>query len=464
VRPADVVAAARAAAGTSAGRAGVLHAALTLVAALAILATVYLATAVYERDAIEKAVLAEGIALARLAEPPGSRAELAAEINRLTAAGRAGRSVRALVGADGAWAAGTAGLGTLREGPQSAIIAEGEHAGERLYGVGLRLPDGALLFIGRDESEIEDLEELIIRAVVIAGGIAILLSLGGGILLGRSVNRRASAYRQALAHVADGDLGHRLPERPGGDEFDSLAADVNGTLTRLEAAVTGLRQVSGDIAHDLRTPLSRMRQRLDRAIRSDDAGPVPRIVVERAIADVDEVLVIFEAVLRIAQIEAGERRAKFTTFDLSAALSTVADAMGAAAEEAGHPFAASIVPGIQVHGDRELLQQALVNLVENAIRHSPPGTPVRISLRRDGQAAVAMVADSGPGIPAADRERVLRPFVRLEESRTTPGTGLGLALVKAVADLHSARLELTDAGPGLAVTLTVTRAALQTYA
>lgn len=439
--------------GTSAGRAGLLHAGLTLLAALTILGVVYGATALYERRAIEDAVRAEATALARLAAPPGDLATLAAEVERLTLSQRADRSIYILADPGGRHLAGGRPLGQLREGSQTIALSRGEHAGEQAYGVGLRVPGGGLLVVARDNTQIEDLEEIIVRAIVIAGGLAVLLSLAGGIVLGRSVSRRAVAVRVALADVAEGNLARRLPSREDGDEFDRLAGAVNTTLERLQAAVSGLRQVTGDIAHDLRTPLARMRQKLDRAVRAAGDGPVPREVVERAMADIDQVLRIFEALLRIAQIEAGERRASFETFDLSAALMDVGEALSPAAEDAGRPFVLDIEPGLRVRGDRALLQQAFVNLVENALRHTPAGTPVRLSLARDGGTAMATVRDQGAGIPEADRDRVLRPFVRLDESRTTHGTGLGLALVKAVADLHGARLTLVDARPGLSVGL-----------
>jgi len=437
---------------TSASRAGLLHAGLTLLATLAILGTVYVTTAVYERRATEDAISAEVRAMA-VAGADGGLPELARQLELRAAADTTGRALYALLDRNGRTIAGNLVRLEPVVGWHSIAITGGNHQGDRALGFGVVVPGGAFLFIGRHLGQLEELEGLMVRAIVIAGGVAVLLSILGGVLLGRSVQRRAVEINQALAAVAEGDLGRRLPTRRGGDEFDALAAAVNATLARLEAALAGLHQVTGDIAHDLRTPLSRMRQRLERVAREARDDTVPRDVVDRAIADIDEVLGIFAALLRIAQIESGERRASFSDVDLSAALSDVVEALTPTAEDAGRVLEVAIDPGLRLRGDRELLQQACVNLIENAFRHTPAGTPVRIALARDGAAIVVSITDRGAGIPEADRERVLRPFVRLDESRSTPGTGLGLALVRAVAELHGARLILADARPGLRVTL-----------
>lgn len=437
---------------TSAGRAGLLHAGLTLLASLAILGTVYAVTTVYERRAAENGIETEARSLA-MAEADGGLAALARQINGHVASDPAGLTLYLLLDRDGRVVAGNTSLVAPKVGWQSFIIDRGEHAGDNALGLGVALPGGALLLIGRPQGQLEELEELIVRAIVIAGAVAVLLSILGGILLGHSVQRRAARMNEALAAVAEGDLARRLPVRAQGDEFDALAGAVNDTLTRLQEALARLNQVTGDIAHDLRTPLARMRQRLERASRGAATDQVPREVVDRAVADIDEVLRVFAALLRIAQIEAGERRASFAVFDLSAAMADVADALAPTAEDAGRPFSVTIAPGLLVRGDRELLQQAMVNLIENAFRHTPPNAAVQVALARDGGDVVASVADKGAGIAAADRDRVLRPFVRLDESRSTPGTGLGLALVRAAADLHGAALILESAEPGLKVSL-----------
>lgn len=437
---------------SSAGRAGLLHAGLTLLASLAILGTVYVVTTVYERRSAEEAIATEARNLVLTAAGNGLFA-LARQIEGHIAADTASRTVYALLDRDRQLIAGNIAPKAPDAGWQSFVIDQGEHAGDNALGLGIPIPGGALLLVARPQGQLDELEETITRAILIAGAIAVLLSILGGVLLGRSVQRRAASMNDALAAVAEGDLAMRLPARADGDEFDALASAVNTTLTRLEGALARLNQVTGDIAHDLRTPLARMRQRLERASRGATGGQVPREVVDRAVADIDEVLRVFAALLRIAQVESGERRASFAVIDLSAALADVVDALAPTAEDAGRPISVAIVPGLLVRGDRELLQQAMVNLIENAFRHTPSNAAVQVVLARDGVEVVASVADQGAGIAAADRDRVMRPFVRLDESRSTAGTGLGLALVRAVADLHGAALILENAEPGLKVSL-----------
>ena len=255
--------------------------------------------------------------------------------------------------------------------------------------------------------------------------------------------------------IMEGDLGQRVPTRGTGDEFDRLASNTNDMLDRIQLLMEGLRQVSNDIAHDLRTPLTHLRQRLE-ATRTG-----PRIVeayetaVDAASADVDTILRIFASLLRIAQVEAGTRRSGFTDLDLSEVFAAIAEAYGPVAEDAGQVLMAEIAPGLRTRGDRDLLTQMLANLVENAIRHAGTGARINVSLRCDGSGLRGSVSDTGPGIPDAQRDRVFGRFVRLDAFRPGEGHGLGLALVKAVADLHGIIIEFADNGPGLRATLRI---------
>ena len=215
----------------------------------------------------------------------------------------------------------------------------------------------------------------------------------------------------------------------------------------------GLRQVSSDIAHDLRTPLSRLRQVLEAASRADTSPIELRAAVEQAIAQTDAILETFGALLRIAQIEAGAGRSGFACFDLSALLRSLVETYEPVAEDAGHRLEARIEDGINIRGDRELLTQMLANLIENSLRHTPSGTRLEATLERAAGDVRAVLADNGPGIPEAAREKVFRRFFRLEASRSSPGSGLGLSLVAAVASLHAVGIELADNAPGLRVTL-----------
>ena len=235
--------------------------------------------------------------------------------------------------------------------------------------------------------------------------------------------------------VTAGALSHRLPQSGRGDEFDRLIATVNAMLTRIESLMQAQRQVTDDIAHDLRGPLQRLRQTLEGALPSADAP-----TLNAAISELDGVLDTFTALLRIARAEAGA--GAWQDLDLSALVTGVAEAYGPVAEEAGRHFTADISPGIRLHGDPALLQRMLANLLDNALVHGEGA--IRVTLH---PGPVLVVADQGPGVPAADQEAVLRRFVRLDRSRGTPGTGLGLALVKAAAEAHRGRVALAAAQP-----------------
>jgi signal transduction histidine kinase len=232
--------------------------------------------------------------------------------------------------------------------------------------------------------------------------------------------------------------------RRGGDEFDRLAARINATLDRLQSLMVTLRGVTDDIAHDLRTPLTRLRQRLDAAAAAPSAG-----AIAAAQQEAEALFEIFAALLRIAQVESGTQRAGFTRADLSAIAQSVAEVYASAAEERGQRLTAVIAPGVAIAGDPALLTQMLANLVENAVRHGRAGGRIELAVA----AREITVADDGPGIPATEREHVFRRFHRLDAARSTPGSGLGLALVRAVAELHGIKITLADAAPGLRLRL-----------
>ncbi|MBX6747657.1 MAG: HAMP domain-containing histidine kinase, partial [Acetobacteraceae bacterium] len=288
-----------------------------------------------------------------------------------------------------------------------------------------------------------------------------LIGLLGGIVMGRGVVLRAARMEAALAAVEAGEISRRVPAREGGDEFDRLATRINATLDRLQALMDTVRQVTDDIAHDLRTPLTRLRQRLEAALRTAPHGEPEqeapwRETIEGALADCDRILGIFAALLRIAQVESGARRAAFKRFDLTAVAETVAEVYAPAAEEREQRLETRLQPGLAAWGDPELITQMLANLLENAVVHGRQGGSILLSLAPGPNGgAVLEVADDGPGIPEAERERVLRRFHRLDAARSRPGSGLGLALVAAVAELHGIHLSLGDNKPGLRVRLEI---------
>jgi signal transduction histidine kinase len=250
-----------------------------------------------------------------------------------------------------------------------------------------------------------------------------------------------------------GNLARRIALRGTSDEFDRLSANLNEMLDRIQMLMDGLRQVSNDIAHDLRTPLTRLRQRLELARTKATTVADFETAVDKAIAETDEILDTFGALLRIAQIEAGTRRAAFTDVDLSGVCQTIVETYAAVAEDHQHALESRIAEGVTVQGDRQLLTQMIANIVENALRHTPDGTRIELELAGLPAAPVCTIRDNGPGIPEPERQKVFRRFYRLDSSRATPGSGLGLSLVAAVAELHRIAVEIGDGQPGLKVTL-----------
>lgn len=335
-----------------------------------------------------------------------------------------------------------------------AVPAEaGEQGGpDNVKAFAVSLPGGGLLAVGGDQSGLGNAQEAMLTAFAWVIAVTALLGIGGGLLLGRGFLRRVDTISRTAEAIIGGDLGRRIPLRGTGDDLDRLAATLNRMLDRIGVLMDSLRQVSTDIAHDLRTPLSRLLQRLD-AARSG-AGTLTDYAeaIDAAVADAEGILATFGALLEIAQIEAGSEPLRSEDVDLSLVSNTVVEAFGPSAEEQGRKVVGEVTPAIHVRGSRELLTQLLVNLVENALRHTPPGTRILVSLLRStGSAVQLIVQDDGPGISAEERSLVLRRFYRCEQSRTTSGNGLGLSLVAAIAGLHNAALSLEDAAPGLRV-------------
>jgi signal transduction histidine kinase len=331
--------------------------------------------------------------------------------------------------------------------------ATGEHSNPVLFALGRRLPSGEYLTIATDASRIDEAQEAITDSFAWATAATLLLALAGGVVLSQGFLRRVDEINRTTRAIMGGDLADRIRTTGSGDELDQLGRNLNDMLDRLQGLMDGLKQVSNDIAHDLRTPLSRLKQRLE-AVRSE-ANSVQEYkeAVDQAVQDADMALSTFGALLRIAQIESGTRRANFSDLDLSSLLTNLAITYSAVAEDMGKTLVSSIDPDIHVRGDRELLTQLFVNLIENALRHTPDGAKVSLSLAHRDQGPFAEVGDNGPGIPENERRNVFKRFYRLEHSRSSPGSGLGLALVAAVAELHTARIELVDNEPGLTVAL-----------
>jgi signal transduction histidine kinase len=320
---------------------------------------------------------------------------------------------------------------------------------ERVRALVSDLGGGLLLAVGDDLGRITEVEEAVATAFLWTLGLAALLGIGGGILLSRAFLARVDAIARTAEAIIGGDLARRVPVRGTDDDLDRLAGTLNRMLDRIGSLMDSLRQVSSDVAHDLRTPLTRLCQRLEDARAHAQSMPEYEAAVEGAIREAEGLLETFSALLRIAQVEGASPRAGFRDVDLSAVAECVADAYRPDAEEAGHHISTEIMPGIYIRGDQELLTQAVANLVENALRHTPAGTRIGVRLYRIGLGARMVVEDNGPGVSAEDLPRLTHRFYRGEHCRTTPGNGLGLSLVAAVADLHGAKLRLDNAGPGL---------------
>jgi signal transduction histidine kinase len=319
----------------------------------------------------------------------------------------------------------------------------------------LALPDGLQLLVGRDVQQRLDAQQLIVEALAwsIAGTVA--LAILGGLLARRALTRRLAGISGVADRIVEGDFSRRVAVSGAGDEFDRLGADINAMLDRLQELMAGVRHVSNAIAHDLRTPLARLRGRIEAALAASDSPAEFRAAAEAALAESDRLVATFDALLRIAEIEAGHRRAAFAPLDPAALVGDVADLYRPFAEARGLALEASAAPVPAVAGDRALLSQALANLVDNAIKYTPAGGRVAVSARAARGGVEFAVADTGPGVPEAERGRVTERFYRLESSRGTPGSGLGLSLVVSVAALHGGRLVLDDAAPGLVARLTI---------
>ena len=321
------------------------------------------------------------------------------------------------------------------------------------------LPQGLLLLVGRDNRERVSLRRFMLEALAWSMAGIVLLGIAGGLLLSRRVLSRIDAVARVAEEIRRGDVSSRVALSGTGDEFDRLAETLNRMLDEIERLVASIRGVTVNIAHDLKSPLARLRGRLEMTLRADAPAAERSAAIEQAIEEADGLIATFNALLSIAEAQSGRSNAEMTELDLAALVEDASDLYEPLAEERGVRLEIRAQPGACVAGNRQLLFQALANLIDNALKYAPSGGAVRVWAGRSGDGPELGVADQGPGIPEADRVRVLEPFVRLDQSRGTPGSGLGLSLVDAIARLHGAVLRLEDNGPGLKARLVFTRAA-----
>jgi signal transduction histidine kinase len=344
---------------------------------------------------------------------------------------------------------------------------EGHGAARHAVGVPLPVPGGLMLIVGRD---IEDLHrfagtmgQLGLWSIVLLSA----LGIGAGLAISRSVLRRIEVVNETSRKIMAGDLSKRIPLHGSGDELDRLSESLNAMLGRIEELMAALREVSDNIAHDLKTPLTRLRSRAEAALRNPDGPASYRDGLTKTIEEADELIKTFNSLLLIARLEAGAVAESMGPVDPASIIGDVAELYEPVAEEAGLHLETSVAKGLTVEANRELISQAVANLVDNAIKYSVDATMqgsagdgaargrVAISLARAGAAIEIAVADSGPGVAPQDRERALARFVRLEKSRSQPGSGLGLSLVAAVARLHGGSIRLEDNAPGLRAVLSL---------
>lgn len=308
--------------------------------------------------------------------------------------------------------------------------------------------NGHRLLVGRDVAEKLRLRGLLSEGIAWAASASATLAVLGAWALRRALERRLSPVYRTAAAIGAGDLTPRVPLSERDDEFDKLGTTMNAMLDRIAQLMEGVRGVSDAIAHDLRTPIARARAKLEEALHSAHDEEALRAAVEQGIADLDDIARIFQAVLRIAEVEAGARRAAFAPIDLVPMLADIAELYGAAAEAREQQLEVALPESLPLVGDRDLLGQAVANLLDNALKFTPEGGVVRLAAREEPGGVQMEVADDGPGMPEGDRERAGERFFRADSARTTPGSGLGLSLVRAVAALHGGETMLGETHPG----------------
>lgn len=327
-----------------------------------------------------------------------------------------------------------------------SLTRNGERFSVRL--VAHALDNGAFLVVGRDLRELDAIQGVIGRTLVIGSVVSLLLAIGGAAVFHRQLERRIGRIRRTAAQIAAGDLSRRIAVQ-GDDEFARLNADINQMLDRIEGLIEGVRHVSNSIAHDLRTPLGRLRARLETALQVAAGRDALAATARAAIEDIDDVIGVFDKLLQIAAAESGVGAASFEQLDLQEIATDIVELYEPAAEAQGARLCAAKNAACFVFGDRQLVANALASLIDNALKYGGADVNIEVSVRREEEAVVLTVRDNGPGVPTADLERVCERFYRVDRSRHLPGNGLGLSIVTAIAYQHGGKLVLANASPGL---------------
>jgi signal transduction histidine kinase len=321
-----------------------------------------------------------------------------------------------------------------------------------------RFADGAVLVVGRDMNDMAEIRRLVVRALAVGGGMTLLLAAGGVFLFHRQLEHRVAAIRRTALEIEAGDLSRRIPVAEGTDEFTRLSRDINHMLDRIQQLMEGVRGVSNAIAHDLRTPLSRIRSLLDEALRPGKRPARLSDAAGAAIRGIDELIVVFDKLLQIAEAESGTRRQSFRAIALREILTDVVELYDASAEARDMALAIDIDGEPMTIGDKDLLRSAAANLIDNALKYAGGSAKIRIRATQEQNTVSIVVEDNGPGIPGEEKAKVITRFYRLDRSRSLPGNGLGLPIVAAISNLHGGTFSLEDAHPGLMARIVLPRA------
>ena len=446
---------------SSAFRLALGYVALFSISAVLLLAFIYWSTASYMQQQADETIDAEIVGLDeryRLTGLAGLTASITERLGRRPAGSSIylltdGRSTP-IVGNLDRWPAGELdadGWMSFELNVMNVMNGEPKHDGRAKP---FALPGGFRLLVGRDMYELQAMRSRLVATLGWGLALTVGLALAGGVVMSRSRVRRIGAINEAISEVMAGDLSRRIPTESTGGDVEELVTRLNRMLDELEKLVEGVRRVSDNIAHDLRTPLARLKTRLER-LRYAGVGDE----ADKAVEEADKLLATFAALLRISRIESGERRAAFQTVDLTGLVDDVAELYRPLMEERGKKLVIHNAPDITVRGDRDMLFQAVANLLDNALKHTPAEGLVELSLAKANSHIRIVVADDGHGIPSEEREKVIARFYRVDQSRTTPGSGLGLSLVAAVVELHDGELRLEDNahGQGLRVVVQLHR-------
>ena len=433
-----------------------LFLALFATAASAILAYVYVASAQEAQARAQSQVQVEADSLTAVYNARGVDALNVALIERISRGGsylyfltdKTGQKISANLDSSPIAAAPGATEGQWDTFRLTEVDPEGRVKRPQGFGVEMELSGGERLFVGESMGDTEAYLARLTQALWMAMGLVLILGAGGGLLISRNVERSMGRLNRVVTAVQEGDLKARAQVRTSGDELDELGRGLNGMLDRLEASMASIRHAGDAVAHDLRSPLTRMRAKLEVALIDADSGKVSGVeALEVALAETDHLLKTFNTVLAIARLQAGGAPDP-VVFDAADLAADMAELYEPAAEDKGLEFSAEIERGLMIEGNQPFLAQALANVIDNAIKYTPSGGAVMLRARRRSSGDIEYsVTDTGPGVPDADRGRVVERFVRLDNSRTEAGSGLGLSLVSAVLEAHSGRVQL-DEGPG----------------